>query len=285
MEKGLGEMIQTVWKSDLSRIIDFDVNSPTYFVKMFFSGMFITIVMTGLDQDMMQKNLSCKNLRDAQKNIITLSWVLIPVNFLFLSLGAALMIFVGDQGIELSGTSDILFPQIALQHLGLVAGIVFIIGLISAAYSSADSALTALTTSFSVDILGINRNKQLSDKQRQNMRYRAHFGIALLLVLVIVFFKSINNDAVISELFTVAGYTYGPLLGLFSFGLFTRRQVKDRWVPVIAILSPLICYGLSHYSTQLFWGYKFGFELLILNGLLTFAGLALLSVKDTNHEK
>ncbi len=279
----LGGLASRIAESDYSKMVFTDWQDKRFFVKEFISGTFIAIVMTGLDQDMMQKNLSCKNLRDAQKNIITLSWILVPVNFLFLSLGAALMIFVGEKGIEFSGTSDMLFPHIALLHLGPVAGIVFIIGLISAAYSSADSALTALTTSFSVDILGINRNSKLSEKQRKHIRYKAHFGIALLLVLVIVLFKSINNESVISELFTVAGYTYGPLLGLFAFGLFTRRRVKDRWVPIIAILSPVICYGLSHFSTQLLWGYKFGFELLILNGLLTFLGLMLLSAKPKHH--
>jgi solute:Na+ symporter, SSS family len=277
----LVELTQNISNSEYSQILFTDWQDKRFFLKEFFSGTFIAIVMTGLDQDMMQKNLSCKNLKDAQKNIISLSWILVPVNFLFLSLGAALMIFVGEMGIVISGTSDTLFPEVALQHLGPVAAPVFIIGLISAAYSSADSALTALTTSFTVDILGIKRKPHLSKKQQQSIRYKAHFGIALLLILVIVFFESINNEAVISELFTVAGYTYGPLLGLFSYGLFTRRQVNDNLVPQIAIISPVICYLLSRYSVQLLNGYQFGFELLILNGLLTFAGLALVSKKQT----
>ncbi|MCF8364695.1 MAG: sodium:solute symporter [Bacteroidales bacterium] len=280
MAMTFGELARQVKDSEYSQIVFTDWQDKHYFLKEFFSGAFIAIVMTGLDQDMMQKNLSCRNLRDAQKNIISLSWILVPVNFLFLSLGAALMIFVREKGIEITGTSDSLFPQVALRHLGPVAAIVFIIGLISAAYSSADSALTALTTSFSVDVLGINRRKNLSEKQRKNIRYKVHFGITFLLILVIVFFKSINNDAVISELFTVAGYTYGPLLGLFAFGLFTHMQVRDKWVPLVAIISPAFCYVLSKYSTELFNGYKFGFELLILNGLLTFAGLLMLSKKQ-----
>jgi Na+/proline symporter len=160
-----------------------------------------------------------------------------------------------------------------------VAAVVFIIGLISAAYSSADSALTSLTTSFTVDILGINRKNNLNDKQKQRIRYRAHFGVAGVLILVIVLFKAINNSAVISELFTVAGYTYGPLLGLFAFGLFTRRKVFDKSVPIVALISPVICYILSHFSELLFNGYQFGFELLIVNGLLMFLGLYILSVK------
>jgi len=273
----MGGLVQQVADSDYSQIVFTNWQDKRFFVKEFISGAFIAIVMTGLDQDMMQKNLSCRNLRDAQKNIISLSWVLVPVNFLFLSLGAALMIFIREKGIEVEGTSDILFPEVALKHLGPVAAIVFIIGLISAAYSSADSALTSLTTSFTVDILGINRRKNLDEKKRRNIRYRAHFGVALVLIIVIVFFKTINNEAVISELFTVAGYTYGPLLGLFAFGLFTRRRVIDRWVPLVALLSPVACYLLSHFSQQLFNGYQFGFELLIVNGLLTFTGLVILS--------
>lgn len=275
-----GNLIDQINASEYSQIVFTNWQDKRFFVKEFISGAFIAIVMTGLDQDMMQKNLSCKNLRDAQKNIISLSWILVPVNFLFLCLGAALMIFVQEQGIQVTGTSDNLFPEVALMHLGPVAAIVFIIGLISAAYSSADSALTALTTSFTVDILGINRRKDLTDKQRQKIRHQSHIAVAFVLILVIVVFKSINNEAVISELFTVAGYTYGPLLGLFAFGLFSKRIVADKWVPLIAIISPIICYVLSKYSVELLNGYKFGFELLILNGLLTFGGLMLISQKQ-----
>jgi SSS family transporter len=277
MDVSFGGLVAQIRESEFSQMLFTDWQDKRFFVKEFVSGAFIAIVMTGLDQDMMQKNLSCKNLKDAQKNIITLSWILVPVNFLFLCLGAALMIFVQSQGIQVTGTSDNLFPEVALTHLGPVAAIVFIIGLISAAYSSADSALTALTTSFTVDILGINRRKDLSDKQRQSIRHMSHIGVALVLILVIIVFKSINNKAVISELFTVAGYTYGPLLGLFAFGLFTRRKVIDKWVPLIAVISPIICYVLSKFSVVLLNGYKFGFELLILNGALTYLGLYLSS--------
>lgn len=279
MGVSFGGMVAQIRDSEYSQIVFTNWQDKRFFVKEFVSGAFIAIVMTGLDQDMMQKNLSCKNLRDAQKNIISLSWILVPVNFLFLSLGAALMIFVREQGIEITGTSDNLFPEVALMHLGTVAAVVFIIGLISAAYSSADSALTALTTSFAVDVLGINRRKDLTDKQRQTIRHQSHVGVAVVLIVVIVLFKSINNEAVISELFTVAGYTYGPLLGLFAFGLFTKRKVTDKWVPVIAIVSPIMCYVLSNYSAVLMNGYKFGFELLIVNGALTYGGLWLASQK------
>lgn len=275
----MGNLVQHISDSKYSQMIVTNWQNKRFFLKEFISGAFMAIVMTGLDQDMMQKNLSCRNLRDAQKNIISLSWILVPVNFLFLCLGAALMIFISEKGIDVQGTSDIIFPEVALRHLGPVAAIVFIIGLISAAYSSADSALTSLTTSFTVDILGIQRRKDLSNRQKKRIRYRAHFGVALVLIMMIVFFKSINNEAVISELFTVAGYTYGPLLGLFAFGLFTRHQVKDKWVPLVAIISPAICYVLSLFSEQIMNGYKFGFELLIVNGFLTFIGLMILSYR------
>jgi Na+/proline symporter len=279
LEMSLGGIIREIANSDHSRMIFTDWQDKRFFLKQFFSGAFIAIVMTGLDQDMMQKNLSCRNLRDAQKNIISLSWALIPVNLLFLGLGVLLIIFANASGVLMPGTSDTLFPEIAFNHLKPVAGIVFIIGLISAAYSSADSALTALTTSFTVDFLGIRQKTHLTELQRRNMRYKSHFGIAVLLIFVILIFDAINNEAVISELFTIAGYTYGPLLGLFSFGLFTKRAIIDRWAPVIAILSPAICYILSINSVAWFGGYRFGFELLILNGFLMFIGLMIISHK------
>lgn len=274
-----GTMFKSVIESDYSTMIFTDWQDKRFFLKQFFSGAFIAIVMTGLDQDMMQKNLSCRNLKDAQKNIISLSWALIPVNLMFLGLGALLVLFSQAKGVVMPGTSDTLFPEIAFNHMKPVAGIVFIIGIISAAYSSADSAMTALTTSFTVDFLGIKRNKKLTESRRKSIRQIAHLGIAFVLILVILFFKTINNEAVISELFTIAGYTYGPLLGLFAFGLFTSHSVNDRFTPAIAILSPLICYVISKNSVAWFGGYKFGFELLILNGLLMYLGLLLLSNK------
>lgn len=272
-----GSMFRAIFENENSQMIFTDWQDKRFFLKQFFSGAFIAIVMTGLDQDMMQKNLSCRNLKDARKNIISLSWALIPVNLMFLGLGVLLVIFAQAKGVVIPGTTDTLFPEIAFNHLKPVAGIVFIIGLISAAYSSADSAMTALTTSFTIDFLGIKRNRTLTEQKRKNIRQLAHLGIAFVLILVILVFKAINNAAVISELFTIAGYTYGPLLGLFAFGLFTTRSVNDRWTPIIAILSPLICYMLSVNSAAWFGGYKFGFELLILNGLLMYAGLLILS--------
>lgn len=272
----LGKMFSTVWDSDYSKILFTDWHDKKFFAKQFFSGMFISIVMTGLDQEMMQKNLSCRNIREAQKNMFSFSFILIFVNILFLCLGAVLYIYANAKGIPVPGKTDDLFPVIALQHLGPIAGIVFIIGLISAAYPSADGALTSLTTSFCVDFLGLKDDTKKSEEEKTKIRYKVHLSFALLLLIVIVVFRAINNEAVISKLFTVAGYTYGPLLGLYAFGLFTKRNVKDKYVPLVCILSPVICFFLSQYSVFLFNGYKFGFELLILNGTITFGGLLLL---------
>ena len=282
----LGTNFSTLTKevidSNYSNLFFSDWNDRRFFLKQFLSGIFIAVVMTGLDQDMMQKNLSCRNLKDAQKNMVSLGFILIFVNLLFLFLGAILFIYSNQKGIEIPKTTDDLFPLIALKYLGPFAGIVFIIGLISAAYSSADSALTALTTSFSIDFLGITRRKDLSEKQKTNTRYIVHICIAIVLLFVIIFYRLINDKAIIDKLFTIAGYTYGPLLGLFAFGLFTKFSIHDKFVPVIAILSPLICYILSSNSQLWFNGYKFGFELLILNGLITFIGLLIISKSKTN---
>lgn len=274
-ELGIG-FSQLVDKVRLSNMSDMffadDWNDKRHYLKQFFAGMFITITMTGLDQEMMQKNLSCKNLRDAQKNMFTFSIIMVFVIFMFLFLGSILYMFAEANNIAVPKTTDDLYPLLALKYFSPVVGIIFLIGLISAAFPSADGALTSLTTSFSVDFLGLNKRK-LEEKKLRNIRYRVHLSFALLLVLIIVIFKLVNDQAVIGKLLTVAGYTYGPLLGLYAFGLFTKRPVKDKLVPFIAILSPVICFFLSHYSKQLFNGYELGYELLIINGLITFAFL------------
>ncbi len=279
---GLGEMINTISESKYSQIFFFeDVNDKRYFWKQFISGMFIAISMTGLDQDMMQKNLSCKNLKEAQINMFSFSFVLIFVNLFFLALGALLFIYAENKGISIPQRSDDLYPMLATQgYLNITVGVFFIIGLIAAAYSSADSALTALTTSFCIDIIDIKNKPQ--DKQ-ERIRKQVHIGISLLMALVIIIFRIINDDSVISAVFTAAGYTYGPLLGLFAFGLITKINIKDKWVPVVCILSPIVCYILNMYSKQLFNGYQIGFELLLLNGILTFIGLALLHERTTKR--
>ena len=273
MDLSLSGLFHKAVDKGLTNIFNTDWSDRRFFLKQFFSGLFITIVMTGLDQEMMQKNLSCRNLKDAQKNMFTFSGVLVFVNFVFLFLGATLFLFADFKGIALPARSDDLFPMIAINHLGPLAGLVFVIGLISAAYPSADGALTSLTTSFCIDFLRLPQKNTLNEKQKEKIRYLVHIAFALILLAVIILFRAINDRAVIDKLFTVAGYTYGPLLGLYAFGLFTRKQVKDKLVPVIALISPVVCYLISRYSMLIFGGYKFGFELLILNGLITFAGL------------
>lgn len=268
-----GQILGYVWDNDLSKTFFFeDFKSSNYFWKQFISGAFIAIVMTGLDQDMMQKNLTCKTLKDAQKNMLWFTIVLTIVNFIILSLGLLLTVYASQNGIDVH--KDDLFPVLAKEHLGAGVFIFFLIGLIAAAYSSADSALTALTTSFSIDILDIEKRY---DKAKQEIvRKRVHVMISFVLILVIISFKYlIKDESVIAKLFVFAGYTYGPLLGLYSFGLFTTWKVKDKLVPVVAIASPILSYFISVYS-ELWFNFEFGFFILILNGLLSFIGLILI---------
>lgn len=274
----ISDLVKTVKDNPFSKMFVMEWQDERFFLKQFFSGMFITIVMTGLDQEMMQKNLSCRNIREAQKNMFTFSGIIFFVNFLFLFLGAILLIYAGERGISVNASDD-LFPTVALRYLGPVAGVVFLIGLISAAFPSADGALTSLTTSVSIDFLRLDKRNDLTEKQKTRIRYIVHFSIAILFFISVMAFSKLNDEAVIDKLFTIAGYTYGPLLGLYAFGMFTKRDVLDKITPVIAILSPVICYFLSKYSEVLFNGYRFGFELLLLNGLLTFLGLLMFSRK------
>lgn len=273
-----------VFHSAYSRMFFSDWHDKRFFLKQLLSGAFIAIVMTGLDQEMMQKNLSCKSLKDAQKNMFTFTGIMVFVNFIILFLGAVLFLYTDRLGIKVPGRTDELFPMIAIQYLGPIAGMVFLVGLISAAYPSADGALTSLTTCFSIDFLGLDKRANLNEKQKQRLRYFVHVSFALILLTVIIIFRAINDRAVIDKLFTIAGYTYGPLLGLYAFGLFMPFDVKDRWVPIIVIVSPVICYILSSYSDVLFGGYNFGFELLIVNGMITFAGLFLFRKKKKGME-
>jgi SSS family solute:Na+ symporter len=278
MHISLPKLAAMVKESPASKMFITDWHHPRFFLKQFFSGMFITIVMTGLDQEMMQKNLSCRNIKEAQKNMFTFSGILVFVNLLFLFLGALLLLFIQNKGVAVTYSDDI-FPTVALRYLGPVAGLVFLIGLISAAFPSADGALTSLTTSVSIDFLGLDRREGMSERARTRIRYIVHISIALVFFISVLIFSKLNDKAVIDKLFTIAGYTYGPLLGLYSFGLFTKRIIKDKVTPYIAVLSPLICFFLSKYSVELFNGYKFGFELLLLNGLLTYIGLFIFSRK------
>lgn len=277
---GIGDMVRSVAGSEMSSIFDMDPKSPRFFLKQFVSGMFVTIAMTGLDQDMMQKNLSCRNLKDAQKNMYTFSAVLLLMNFFFLFLGAILGIYAQEHGLNLSDT-DQLFPTIAIQYLGPVAGLTFVIGVLSAAYSSADGALTAITTSFTIDILGVER-RSLGVEQRKKIRYRVHLMMAFVFLLLIIFFNMVKNDSVINMVYDIASYTYGPLLGLFVVGICTRWTIRDRLTPWIVLASPILSYGIVTLSRCL-WGYHFGFEILLLNAFLTVAGLFLLREKNVKR--
>jgi solute:Na+ symporter, SSS family len=278
MDWTIPESLRQVQASDFSQVFFFDdINSKNYFWKQFLSGAFISIVMTGLDQDMMQKNLSCRNIREAQINMFSFSIVLVFVNLAFLTLGALLYIYAGHIGMAIPARTDDLYPLIATgDHLPVAVGVLFILGLIAAAYSSADSALTALTTSVCVDLLDIRKR---ATEVQMVIRKRVHVLVSAVMVLVIVIFRAVNDDSVISAVFTAAGYTYGPLLGLYAFGMMTRWQVRDRWVPIVCVLSPILCYVINLNSVEWLNGYRFGFELLILNGLLTFMGLGLLSIR------
>jgi len=279
MHTTFGDMWNRVWSTDYSQIFVTNVKSSKYFIKLFLSGMFITIAMNGLDQDIMQKNLSCRNIKDSQKNMTLLSLILVPVNLIFLFLGAVLYLFAAHIHVATPELTDQLFPQIALHHLGIVGGVIFFIGLISAAYSSADSALTALTTSLTIDILELDKKYKGNEKKLKKNRQRLHFLMMLIIICVILSFKMINDKAIIAQLYTFSGYTYGPLLGLFSFGLFTKYAIKDKWVPLIAVSSPFVAYFLSQAMEFVFSGYKTGFEILIINGLITFIGLLIIRRK------
>ncbi|TFG72634.1 MAG: sodium:solute symporter, partial [Flavobacteriales bacterium] len=259
-----------------------DFFARNHFVKSFLGGMFIAICMTGLDQDMMQKNLTCRSLKDAQKNMVSVSIVLGMVNFFFLLLGALLFIYAQKMNIgvpTMDGVpkTDLLFPEIAINSgLGPVVAITFLLGLIAAAYSSADSALTSLTTSFCVDVLDIEKKPETEQKA---LRKKVHVAMGALLIVVIILFKYVLERNVIDGVLTVATYTYGPLLGLFTFGIFTKQKVKDRYVWLVALLSVAVIYGISQIPMAYFGGYQIGYELLPVNGLLTFLGLWLIRDK------
>ena len=280
-----GKMASAVSLSDYSKMFNWNWGSPTNVVKQLIAGAFISIAMTGLDQEMMQKNLTCKTLKDAQKNIYTTSITLVVVNFFFLLLGAVLAIYVqarlgGMQGVGLADAmgvftkaqTDKLFPTIASQYLGLGVGLFFIIGLISASYPSAGGALTSLTTSFCIDFIGFNKKEHLSQERKIFIRKTTHAAFALLFFFLIVILYFVNNDTVIDLVYKLASYTYGPLLGLFFFGILTKYKVRDKYIPYVAIASPILCYLLD-VAGKSWFGFGFGFTILIMNGLFTFLGM------------
>ncbi|OIQ22781.1 sodium:solute symporter [Lacinutrix sp. MedPE-SW] len=273
----ISEVYSNITNSNMSKVFFFsDGNDPQYFWKSFLAGIFITITMTGLDQDMMQKNLTCRNIKEAQKNMLSFAVVLVFVNILFLALGLMLTQYAEQNGI--TAKKDDLFPTVAmLPEIGIATSAFFLLGLIAAAYSSADSALTSLTTAFCIDIIELDKKPQ---QEQKKIRKRVHIFFSFLLVAVIILFDTIFKDvSVIWELFKAAGYTYGPLLGLFAFGILTKNHIKDKYVWIIAIAAPLLSYFMNLYSKELLFGYQFGFEILIVNGLLTFIGLLFITNK------
>lgn len=276
LDMDISSMLDAIRTNEHSRIFVFDDwHTKQNFFKQFLSGIFITIVMTGLDQDMMQKNLTCRNLHEAQKNMYCYGISFIPVNFLFLSLGILLLMAGSQLGIELPAKGDDILPMFAAEgYLGATVLILFSIGIIAAAFSSADSALAALTTSFCVDMLNIER---YTKEKATAIRRKVHFMICAVFVGCMLAFEAIGSQSVIDTIYVLASYTYGPLLGLFAFGLFTKMCPRDKFVPIIAVASPIICYATDKLVSH-FTGYQFGYEMLMLNGLLTFIGLSLLSV-------
>jgi Na+/proline symporter len=275
MNMGFGDMIQTISDSKYSHMFEWDWKNPHFFGKDFLAGVFIAIVMTGLDQDLMQKNLTCKSIGEAQKNMFWFYWVLLFINILFLSLGALLYIYAQANHIAIPAKTDELYPMLALGgQFGTLAAVTFLLGIIAASYASSDSALTALTTSFCIDFLSIEKFKE---EKRTKLKQRVHLGFSLLFFVVIGLFHLFNNQELIAAVFNLAGYTYGPLLGLFSFGLFTKLQVRDKLVPIICVGSPVLTFILETQSQSLFGG--FGFAKLILNGSICFLLLWLIREK------
>ncbi|MBR4156960.1 MAG: sodium:solute symporter [Bacteroidales bacterium] len=280
------ELMSISTERGFTKLFETDWSHSKFFVKQILSGAFITITMTGLDQDMMQKNLTCKSLKDAQKNVLTSSFFFVIVNILFMSLGAALIYYAQETGLHLPTNAngvvvnDKIFPTVAFS-LDKLTSIIFMLGLIAAGYSSADGTLTALTTTLCFDFLHFDKNNKISEEQKIRYRKYIHIGFAFLYLLVIIMFRPFHNESLIDKIFEIAGYTYGPLLGLFTFGLFVKnRKPNDKYVPIIALSSPIISYILNLYSKDIFFGYQFGFEILIVNGFLTFTALLLISKKE-----
>ncbi len=266
----------------IATVFNTDVNSKSFFLKQIIGGAFITLTMTGLDQEMMQKNISVKSLKDAQKNMITIGFSMLFVIILFLFLGGLLNLYAVQQNVTAVG--DALFPTLALQHMPPYLSIIFILALISALFPSADGAITALTSSFCIDLLGMQRNKEWDEAKQKKIRQRVHLGFAFVFLLIVMVFKWIDNKSIIDLILKVASYTYGPLLGLFAFGILTKRSLNNKWVAFICILAPILCFVLEYYQKYLLGGFQIGQELLIINGLFTFLGLWLISSPNTEKK-
>ena len=286
------QAFETVKESQYSKIFFFDdYLKGNYFWKQILGGIFVTIAMVGLDQDLMQKNLSCANIGEAQKNMFTFTGIFVIINIFFLSVGALLYMYAEKNGIAVPivddvARTDFLFPEIALKSLGLIPAIVFLLGLTAATFATTDSALTALTTSFCVDFLGMEKNENVNNPNIVKTRHLVHIGFSFLMFLVIVFFNAVNDASVVKMIFKIASYTYGPLLGLYAFGLFMKsKTVNDKLVPFICLISPAICYFISAYSAEWLGGYTIAEELIIINGLITFIGLLFISKPATGETR
>jgi Na+/proline symporter len=276
---GFFESLSTMADKGYTKIFFTEPSSKLFFVKQILAGAFVTITMTGMDQEMMQKNISVKTLKDSQKNVITLGFTMLVVITLFLFLGGLLYLFASANGLAVTG--DKLFPNIALEHMPPAMSIIFIIALISALFPSADGAITALTATFCIDILGMQRRQDWDEPKKKAIRQRIHIGFALVFLLFVMVYKWIDNPSMIGVILKVAAYTYGPLLGLFTFGIVLKRNVIDKWVPLVCIISPLLCLIIDLNQKALFGAFEIGLELLIINGLITFMGLLLISKKET----
>ncbi len=281
---GFADSIQAMNEKGFSRIFVTDPNSKLFFVKQIIAGIFITVTMTGMDQEMMQKNISVKTLKDSKKNVLSLGFILAFAIFIFLFLGGLLYLYAAHENVTEIG--DKLFPAIALHHMPHIVSVIFIIALISALFPSADGAITALTSTFCIDILGMQRNTKMSEVSKKKMRQRIHLTFAFVFLLFVMVYKWIDNQSMIGIILKVASYTYGPLLGLFSFGILTKRKVKDILVPVVCIAAPTICFFIDKFQKEIFGSFEIGIELLVINGTLTFIGLLLVSKseKETKNQ-
>ncbi len=292
LDYGFVEAFEAVKNSNYSKVFFYeDYLKGNFVVKQILGGIFVTIAMVGLDQDLMQKNLSCKNIGEAQKNMFTFTGIFVVINIFFLSVGALLYLYAEKNGISIPlvdgvKRTDLLFPEIAFNHLSIVPSVVFLLGLTAATFATTDSALTALTTSFCVDFLGMDKAKNENSEKTIRTRHLVHVGFSILMFLVIIIFNSLNDKSVVTMIFKVASYTYGPLLGLYAFGLFMKKKtVHDNLVPFICVISPAICFLISKYSSVLFGEYVIDNELIIINGALTFVGLLLISKKATKETR
>ncbi|GAB3012738.1 sodium:solute symporter [Niabella terrae] len=275
MNLNITDSLEAMRSAGLSRIFHSDINSKSYFIKQILAGAFITLSMTGIDQEMMQKSISVSKLKDSQKNMVSLAFIMVVVIGLFLYLGGLLHLYAAQE--QITATGDALFPEVALNHMPPVISVIFIIALISALFPSADGAMTALTSSFCIDIAGLNRRTDMDEKAKKRFRQRIHLLVAFLFLLMVILFHKINDNSMIGIILKLAGYTYGPLLGLFAFGIFVKRRPVDRLVPYVCFIAPILCFLIDWNQERIFGAFQIGLELIIINALLAFIGLYFIS--------